>query len=220
MPGRIATKDMPAHAREVLARLAHEYPDATCTLRHRNPLELLVATILSAQCTDVRVNEVTQMLFEKYPDSQSFADASQDELESDVRPTGFFRNKAKSIRSACRVVADEYGGEVPSTMDALTGLAGVGRKTANVVLGNAFGIDEGVVVDTHVSRLAKRMGLTRQDDPVKIEIDLVKVVPRGERTMVAHQLIRHGREVCTSRKPKCGNCVMSDICPSSSTAST
>ena len=203
-----------APAPEVIARLKTEYPGARTELNWTNPLELLVATMLSAQTTDVRVNQVTESLFEKYRTAEDFADSSPDELEDDIRPTGFYRNKSRSLRGMARALVDEHGGEVPRTMPELVALPGVGRKTANVVLGNAFGIDEGVVVDTHVRRVSNRLGLTESQDPVKIEQDLMRVVPEEDWTIFSHLLIFHGRRVCKARKPDCPNCVLNDICPS------
>jgi endonuclease III len=204
----------PASALEVVARLKAEYPDARTELDWKNPLELLVATMLSAQTTDVQVNRVTQTLFAKYRTAEDYAHADPTELEEDIRPTGFYRNKARSLRNMADVLADEHGGEVPSTMQQLVALPGVGRKTANVVLGNAFGVDEGIVVDTHVRRVSGRLGLTENKDPVKIEQDLMKVVPQGDWTVFSHLLILHGRRTCKARKPDCPNCVLNDICPS------
>jgi endonuclease III len=200
---------------EVISRLKDEYPDARTELNWENPLELLVATMLSAQTTDVRVNMVTEKLFEKYRTAADYAGADPAELEADIRPTGFYRNKARSLQGMARALLDVHGGEVPRTMAGLVSLPGVGRKTANVVLGNAFGVDEGVVVDTHVRRVSRRLGLTAEKDPEKIEQDLLGVVPEGERTLFSHLLILHGRRVCKARKPDCPGCVLSDICPSS-----
>jgi endonuclease III len=200
-------------AATVLRRLAKAYPDAKCALDYSNPLELLVATILSAQCTDTRVNMVTPHLFAKYRTAADYARSPRGVLEREIRSTGFFNSKAKSIRSAAAAIAAEHGGRVPDSMDALLELPGVGRKTANVVLGNAFGIDEGFVVDTHVGRLSRRLGFTRQVDPVKVEADLNTLVPRGRRTMGAHLLIAHGRRVCFARKPRCGECPVEPLCP-------
>jgi endonuclease III len=200
---------------EVISRLKDEYPDARTELNWENPLELLVATMLSAQTTDVRVNMVTEKLFEKYRTAADYAGADPAELEADIRPTGFYRNKARSLQGMARALLDEHGGEVPHTMAELVSLPGVGRKTANVVLGNAFGVDEGVVVDTHVRRVSRRLGLTAEKDPEKIEQDLLGVVPEGERTLFSHLLIFHGRRVCKARKPDCPGCVLNDICPSS-----
>ncbi len=203
-----------APVEETIARLKSVYPEARTALDWSNPLELLVATILSAQTTDVRVNAVTPNLFAKYPTAADYAGADPTELEEDIRPTGFFRNKAKSLRGMARTLADDHAGEVPRTMHELVALPGVGRKTANVVLGNAFGIDEGVVVDTHVRRLSNRLGFTIQSDPEKIERDLMQTVPKRERTVFSHLLILHGRSVCKARKPACVDCVVNDLCPS------
>ena len=204
----------PAPAPEVVARLKSEYPDARTELDWANPLELLVATILSTQTTDVQVNRVTQDLFAKYRTAEDYAESSLTELEEDIRPTGFFRNKARSLRGMASVLVDEHGGEVPRTMQELVALPGVGRKTANVVLGNAFGVDEGIVVDTHVRRVSGRLGLTEQQDPKKIEQDLMKLVPQEDWTVFSHLLILHGRRTCKARKPDCPNCILNDICPS------
>jgi endonuclease-3 len=198
----------------VVARLKAEFPDARTELDWKNPLELLVATMLSAQTTDVQVNRVTQSLFAKYRTAEDYAHADPTELEEDIRPTGFYRNKARSLRNMADVLVDEHGGEVPRTMQELVALPGVGRKTANVVLGNAFGVDEGIVVDTHVRRVSGRLGLTENKDPVKIEQDLMKVVPEEDWTVFSHLLILHGRRTCKARKPDCPNCVLNDICPS------
>ena len=203
-----------APATAVIARLKAEYPDARTELDWSNPLELLVATILSAQTTDVQVNQVTESLFAKYRKAEDYAEAAPDVLEEDIRPTGFYRNKARSLRGMARALVEEHGGEVPSTMQELVALPGVGRKTANVVLGNAFGTNEGIVVDTHVRRVSNRLGLTERQDPVKIEQDLMKVVPEEDRTIFSHLLIFHGRRTCKARKPDCPNCVLNDICPS------
>jgi endonuclease-3 len=204
----------PASAPEVVARLKAEFPDARTELDWNNPLELLVATMLSAQTTDVQVNRVTQTLFAKYRTAEDYAHADATELEEDIRPTGFYRNKARSLRNMADALVEEHGGEVPSTMQELVALPGVGRKTANVVLGNAFGVDEGIVVDTHVRRVSGRLGLTENKDPVKIEQDLMKVVPDEDWTVFSHLLILHGRRTCKARKPDCPNCVLNDICPS------
>ena len=204
----------PAPAPEVVARLKAEFPDARTELDWKNPLELLVATMLSAQTTDVQVNRVTQSLFAKYRTAEDYAHADPTELEEDIRPTGFYRNKARSLRNMADVLVDEHGGEVPRTMQELVALPGVGRKTANVVLGNAFCVDEGIVVDTHVRRVSGRLGLTENKDPVKIEQDLMKVVPEEDWTVFSHLLILHGRRTCKARKPDCPNCVLNDICPS------
>jgi endonuclease III len=200
---------------EIVRRLYEEYPDARCSLDHRNAYELLTATILSAQCTDERVNMVTPALFRRYPAPVDLAGARQEEVEELIRSTGFFRNKAKSLLGMAGAVTDQHAGEVPRTMDELVALPGVGRKTANVVLGNAFGIDEGVVVDTHVKRLSGRLGLSTEADPEKIEVDLMKVVDRAEWTDVSHLFIYHGRAVCKAPTPRCEACVLADICPSS-----
>lgn len=202
-------------APEIFRRLYAEYPDAACALDHRNPYELLVATILSAQCTDKRVNIVTPALFAKYPSPAAMSEANPEELQEMIKSTGFFRNKTKSLLGMSSRVTSQYGGEIPSTMDQLVKLPGVGRKTANVVLGNAFHIDEGVVVDTHVSRLSQRLQLSMATDPVKIEQDLMALFPRSEWTMLSHLLISHGREVCIARRPLCERCVVNDLCPSS-----
>ena len=203
-----------APVEETIARLKSAYPDARTALDWKNPLELLVATILSAQTTDVRVNAVTPNLFARYPTAADYAGADPTELKEDIRPTGFFRNKAKSLRGMARALVEDHGGEVPRTMDDLVALPGVGRKTANVVLGNAFSIDEGVVVDTHVRRLSNRLGFTTQKDPEKIERDLMETVPKGDWTVFSHLLILHGRNVCKARKPACEDCGVNDLCPS------
>jgi len=199
---------------KILALLREEYPDARCALDHRSPLELLVATILSAQCTDARVNQVTPALFRRYPDAAAYAAAATPELEALIQSTGFFRNKAKSLRGLGRALVERHAGAVPTTMTELTALPGVGRKTANVVLGNAFGIEAGVVVDTHVGRLAQRLGLSRESDPVKIERDLAALVPRPAWTLWSHLLIHHGRAVCKAPRPRCAGCVLAPLCPS------
>ena len=199
---------------KILARLKEAYPDAHCELDFINPFQLICATILSAQCTDVRVNMVTPALFRKYPDAEALAQARQEELEEIIRSTGFFRNKAKSLIGMAQAVVAEHGGEIPSSMDALVKLPGVGRKTANVVLGNAFAINEGVVVDTHVARVSGRLGLTTHTDPVKIEQDLMRLAPREDWTLLSHMLIFHGRRVCIARKPRCRECVLAPLCPS------
>jgi endonuclease III len=199
---------------KILAILKRNYPEAACSLHYHSPLQLLVATILSAQCTDVRVNMVTPGLFKKYPTLEDLAKAQQEDLERDIQSTGFYRNKAKSIRGMAMALIEKYGGQVPRTMDELTGLPGVGRKTANVVLGNAFGENIGVVVDTHVSRLSQRLGLTKHADPVKIEQDLMKIIPQNDWTLFSHLLIHHGREICNARKPMCPKCPLRPHCPS------
>ena len=208
-----AASDM---AQELLKRLPAIYPDAHCELDHSNPLELLVATILSAQCTDKRVNIVTKDLFARCRTAADYAAISQEELEALVRSTGFYRNKAKNIRAMGAALLAKHGGEVPSTLEALADLPGAGRKTANVVLGNAFQKNEGVVVDTHVGRLSQRLGLTAFSDPVRIEQDLIKLFPRDSWTLLSHWLIFHGRRRCPARKPDCPNCELRDICPSAS----
>jgi endonuclease-3 len=199
---------------EILQRLKEEYPDACCALDHRTPLQLLVSTILSAQCTDKRVNMVTPALFERFPDAASYAAADLVELEEMIRTTGFYRNKAKSLQGLGQALQSDHDGEVPASMDELSSLPGVGRKTANVVLGNAFGIDEGIVVDTHVGRLSNRLGLSEESNPVKIESALMALVPQEDWTLWAHLLIFHGRQVCKARKPACADCVLVDLCPS------
>jgi len=196
---------------EILPRI---YPGAHCELNFSNPLELLIATILSAQCTDVQVNKVTRALFKKYRTARDYAEADPTGLEHDLRAIGLYRNKAKNISSCCRLLVDEHGGKVPETMDALVRLPGVGRKTANVVLGNAFGQNVGVVVDTHVARLSARLGLTRQTDPKKIEPVLMKLVPQKDWTLFSHWLIFHGRRRCKAQNPDCPNCELKDLCPS------
>lgn len=201
-----------ARARKILRTLARLYPDATCALVHETPLQLLVATILSAQCTDARVNLVTPALFARYRDARAFAKADVRELETAIQSTGFFRNKARNIIACCRQIVDEHGGEVPGTMDELVRLPGVGRKTANVLLGNAFDVP-GITVDTHVSRLSRRMGLTRHTDPEKIERDLMEVVPEKDWTLFSHRMIFHGRRVCHARKPQCDTCALASVCP-------
>ncbi len=201
-------------AAEIIKRLKKAYPDAHCALDHSSPFELLIATILSAQCTDVRVNIVTANLFRKYRGPADFLAVSQAELEKDIHSTGFFRNKAKNIQAACRRIIDVFGGEIPKTMDELLTLGGVARKTANVVLGNAFGIASGIVVDTHVGRLSRRLGLTENENAEKVERDLSVLIPKKYWVMFPHWMIYHGRQVCDARKPKCGECVLADICPS------
>jgi endonuclease-3 len=199
---------------EILARLKRAYPDAHCALDFTNPFELLCATILSAQCTDVRVNMVTPVLFRKYPDAAALAGARQADVEEIIRSTGFFRNKAKNLIGMAQAVVADHDGEIPASMEALVRLPGVGRKTANVILGNAFGMNEGIVVDTHVTRVSGRLGLTTATDPVKIEQDLMKLTPRDDWALLSHLLITHGRNVCVARKPKCEVCVLAELCPS------
>ena len=200
-------------ATQILAILKRTYPDAHCALHFTTPLELLIATILSAQCTDERVNQVTPALFARCPDAASLAEISQNELEKIIHSTGFYRAKARSLRSCAASLVADHQGKVPKTMEALHKLAGVGRKTANVVLGNAFGLAEGVVVDTHVGRLSRRMGLTRHLDPVKVESALVRLIPKEDWTLVSHLLIAHGRKRCNARKPDCAKCEVRKLCP-------
>ncbi len=200
-------------ADEIIQRLKREYPEAHCALNHASAFELLVATILSAQCTDERVNIVTTNLFRKYRKPQDYLEVAQEELEMDIRPTGFFRNKAKSIQGAAQKIVENFGGEIPQTMEQMLTLNGVARKTANVVLGNAFGIASGVVVDTHVLRISRRLGLTENIIPEKIEQDLIELVPQKHWIMFPHWLIFHGRKICQARKPKCAVCVLENICP-------
>ena len=202
-------------APQIFDRLQDAYPDAHCALDHRSPFELIVATILSAQCTDKRVNMVTPALFARFPDAHAMALANPEELEGMIKSTGFFRAKTKSLIGMSTAVVEKHTGDVPDTMEALVQLPGVGRKTANVVLGNAFGRDEGIVVDTHVTRLSLRLGLTTHTDAVKIESDLIPLFPRDRWTMLAHLLIEHGRQICVARTPKCEQCVLNDLCPSS-----
>ena len=204
----------PEQVQSIIAELRHLYPDAKCTLNFSNPLELLIATQLSAQCTDERVNIVTRDLFRKYRTARDYATVSQEELEQDIRPTGFYRNKAKNIRAACQRLITNYGGEVPRSMEDLLTLPGVARKTANVVLGNAFGIVEGFVVDTHVGRLARRFGWTTNEDPTKVEQDLMRLVPRKDWLHLSHLMIFHGRAICLARKPLCEQCSLAKLCPS------
>ena len=211
---RYSAKEQAGRVAQILHGLDKDYPDAQCALRHSNPLELLVATILSAQCTDERVNIVTRDLFRKYRSPEDYATVVRDELERDVRSTGFFRNKAKSIQAACRLIVDKFGGKVPDTMEELLELPGVARKTANVVLGVAFGKAEGIVVDTHVQRLARRLDLTREEEPEKIERDLMKLIPRDRWILFSHQLIHHGRRICKARKPLCPMCSLERVCES------
>jgi endonuclease-3 len=207
------TNDKKRRIAEISKRLKKAYPDAHCALDHADAFELLIATILSAQCTDARVNIVTADLFRKYSGPEDYLKVTQAELERDIHSTGFFRNKAKNIQAACRRIIDEYSGKVPQTMDDLLTLGGVARKTANVVLGNAFGIASGVVVDTHVSRISQLLGLTKQKTPEKIERDLQKLIPKRDWVMFPHWMIHHGRAICIARRPKCDECVLNDICP-------
>ena len=208
-----ATAEAKRYAARIIKRLKAEYPEAECALTHRTPLELTLATILSAQCTDVRVNIVTRELFKKYRSAADFAAAPIEDLEKAVQSTGFFRNKARNIKACCQQLLDEHGGKVPRNLEAMVKLAGVGRKTANVVLGTAFGIPSGVVVDTHVARLTQRLGLTAAKDPIKIERDLMAVLPQEEWIEFSHRLIHHGRKICVARKPRCEQCVLADLCP-------
>jgi endonuclease-3 len=198
----------------ILQALTTAYPGATCALHYKNPYQLLVATILSAQCTDVRVNMVTPKFFTRYPNAAALAKASQIEVEELIRSTGFFHNKAKSLLACAKVLVEKHDGEVPNSMEEMVKLPGVGRKTANVILGNAFRIESGIVVDTHVRRLSERLGLTKQTDPEKIEQDLMKLVPGGHWVEFGHQLILHGRQICQARKPKCKECTLQKLCPS------
>lgn len=206
-------RDAPKRIGPIVKKLKVQYPDAHCELNHQEPLQLLVATILSAQCTDVRVNKVTQDLFKKYKTAKDYAEADPDEFQEDIRSTGFFRNKTKSILSMAEDLVEKHGGEVPDTMEELVALPGVGRKTANVVLGNAFGKNEGVVVDTHVTRISNKLKLTNKNDAVKIEQDLVKLVPREDWALFSHLLIWHGRDICPARRPKCEICPLNSLCP-------
>src|SRR6266567_2360470 len=209
------TAERKARARKIIARLKREYPDATCALHHSSALELAVATILSAQCTDVRVNKVTPDLFAKYRTAGDYAAADPRVLEKEIQSTGFFRNKTKSIIGMAQALVERHDGRVPDTMEALVGLPGVGRKTANVVLGTWFAKNEGIVVDTHVQRLSTLLGLTREKTPEKIEQDLMQLVPRDQWTWFSHTLIQHGRRVCIARRPRCESCVINRLCPSS-----
>jgi len=209
------TKAKTPRLKQIIARLEREYPDATCALHHASALELVVATILSAQCTDARVNMVTPALFAKYRTAKDYAAADPQVLEREIQSTGFFRNKTKSIIGMAQALVEHHGGEVPDTMEALTELPGVGRKTANVILGTWFKKNEGVVVDTHVQRLSRLLKLTKHDDPVKIERDLMDLLPRDKWTWWSHTLIQHGRQVCIARRPKCEDCVVNRLCPSS-----
>jgi len=207
--------DLKLRARKIIRSLKRAYPDAKCSLNHSNAFELLIATILSAQCTDARVNVVTQDLFRKYRKPEDYLKVSEKELQQDIRTTGFFRNKTKSIQGTAKALTEKYRGKVPQTMDQLLELPGVARKTANVVLGNAFGIRSGVVVDTHVTRLSRRLGITEQKTAEKIELDLVAIVPKKDWVIFSHLLIAHGRAVCKARNPLCAECVVERLCPSS-----
>lgn len=204
----------PEQVQAIIEELRRLYPEARCSLNFSNPLELLVATQLSAQCTDERVNMVTKDLFRKYRTVEDYANASQEELEQDIRSTGFYRNKAKNIRAACQCIISDYGGEVPRTMPELLSLPGVARKTANVVSGNAFGVVEGFVVDTHIGRLARRLGWTTNEDPVKVEQDLMRLIPQEDWLDLSHLLIFHGRAICVARRPLCEECTLAYLCPS------
>ncbi|HVG34656.1 MAG TPA: endonuclease III [Pyrinomonadaceae bacterium] len=208
-------KEEKQRTRKLIRLLKREYPEARCSLDHSSPLELLVATILSAQCTDERVNLVTIDLFRKYRRAEDYMGVAQSELEADIRPTGFFRNKARAIQGACRMIVEQYGGRVPESLEELLELPGVARKTANVVLGNAFNITSGIVVDTHVARLSQRLGLTAHAQPEKIERELMLLVPRTDWIIFSHLLIAHGRAVCKARKPLCAECLVEPLCPSS-----
>ena len=216
MTKRESLEELKARTREIIRRLKRAYPDAKCSLNHSNPFELLIATILSAQCTDERVNIVTADLFRKYTKPEDYLKVSPRELEKDIQSTGFFRNKTKSIQGTSKVLTEEYGGQVPHTMEELLELPGVARKTANVVLGNAFDIKAGVVVDTHVTRLSHRLDLTQQKTAEKIEQDLIPIVPKREWVMFPHLLIAHGRKICKARNPFCAECPVEKLCPSSS----
>jgi endonuclease-3 len=209
--GRAGGTD-PKRVSAILAGLDEAYPDANCELSHENPFQLLISTILSAQCTDVRVNQVAETLYKKYPDAKAFAYATPGELEMEIRPTGFFRNKTKSVMGASKAVLERFGGEVPRTMEEILTLPGVARKTGNVVLGTAYGITSGIVVDTHVLRLSRRLDLTRNEDAKKVEQDLMQVIPREKWIQFSHQLIWHGRRVCHARKPKCAECNLEAVC--------
>ncbi|MEY4179213.1 MAG: Ultraviolet N-glycosylase/AP lyase [Planctomycetota bacterium] len=206
-------KHDPARVAAIVEGLAETYPVAECALIHDSPFQLLIATILSAQCTDERVNQVTRTLFAKFPTAEAMANASLTDLETEVQPTGFFRNKARNIQGCCRALVEQHGGQVPRDLEALVQLPGVGRKTANVVLGTAFGLPTGVVVDTHVTRLSQRLGMTRHDDAVKIEQDLMRLLPTAEWIMFSHRVIHHGRRVCKARKPRCEDCMLAALCP-------
>jgi len=208
-----ATAEERRYAAKVSRRLQRAYPEAACSLDYRTPLELLVATVLSAQCTDERVNLVTRELFVKYHGPDDYARVELPELENDIRSTGFFRNKAKSIKECCRTLAESHGSRVPESIEELVELPGIGRKTANVILGNAFGVASGVVVDTHVGRISRRLGLSAQKNPGKVEEDLMGLFPKKEWIVLSHRMIGHGRLVCTARSPKCDDCPLADICP-------
>jgi endonuclease-3 len=210
-PARAAGTN-PQRVAAILAKLDEAYPNATCELKHENAFQLLISTILSAQCTDVRVNQVAETLYKKYPDAKAFAYATPSELEQEIRPTGFFRNKTKSVMGASKAIIEKFSGQVPRTMEEILTLPGVARKTGNVVLGTAYGIPSGVVVDTHVLRLSKRLDLSRNDDPKKVEQDLMKIIPQEKWIQFSHQIIWHGRRVCHARKPKCIECNIESLC--------
>jgi endonuclease-3 len=206
------TDPIRTRARRILRLLARQHPDARCALHYENPLQLLVATILSAQCTDVRVNLVTPSLFARFPDAKAYATADAKELETAIQSTGFFRNKARNIMSCCQRLLTHHGGQVPRTLEELVKLPGIGRKTANVILSNAFDVP-GITVDTHVGRLSRRMGLTTETDPEKVERDLMDIIPKKDWTMFSHRMIHHGRKVCQARKPNCAGCTLAEVCP-------
>jgi endonuclease-3 len=210
--GKAAKGTEPKRVAAILAKLDEAYPNATCELKHESPFQLLVSTILSAQCTDVRVNQVTESLFKKYTSPEAFAYATPSELEKEIRPTGFFRNKTKSIMGASKAIVEQFGGQVPHTMEEILTLPGVARKTGNVVLGTAYGLASGIVVDTHVLRLSRRLDLTRHEEPKKVEEDLMKIIPQEKWISFSHQLIWHGRRVCVARKPKCVECNLEPLC--------
>lgn len=207
------TATLDERVRKLQVLLAEAYPEARCELNHRNAYELLVATILSAQCTDARVNQVTPAFFARFPNAQALAQASQEEVEALIRSTGFYRNKAKALLGMAKALVERHGGEVPRDMEAMVQLPGVGRKTANVVLGTAYGLATGIVVDTHVARVAQRLGLTTEDDPERIEQDLMALFPKDQWVALGHRLVLHGRYVCTARKPACSSCVLAEMCP-------
>lgn len=215
MPPLKRTSPATERAPEILRRLKKAYPEATVALRFSNPLELLIATILSAQCTDERVNQVTESLFAKYRKAEDYLAVPEAELAADIKPTGFFNQKTRSVRGTCRRIVEDFGGEVPSTMEELVTLPGVARKTANVVMGNAFGKVEGIAVDTHVRRLSQRLGFSSSEDPVKIELDLMELFPKKQWLDATYRIIDHGRITCLARKPKCEGCPVEDLCPSS-----
>jgi endonuclease III len=214
-PSRANLKDLKVRTQKIVQLLKHAYPDAKCSLNHSSPFELLIATILSAQCTDDRVNIVTADLFRKYRKPEDYLKVTASELQNDIRTTGFFRNKTRSIQGTAKLLTEQYSGRVPETMEELLELPGVARKTANVVMGNAFGVASGVVVDTHVTRLSRRLGLTKQKDAVKIENDLIEIVARKDWVIFPHLLIAHGRKICKARTPLCAECVLEKHCPSS-----